>query len=213
MKRSNLLLAVLIPVGSLAVIVTVLFLFSRVLLRVTHTAATATALVAALGILAVAAYVASRKEVEGASTLSLLGGFLGVAMLAGGVALVAGQPGEEAEGETGVVVAVTAPAGAAASGFAETELLAPADQAFTIAFDNQDPQVPHNVWVATADPLEDPAAASLFEGVTINGPARVDYAVDPLAAGEYFFYCQVHPTTMNGTLTASVEAAAPAEEA
>lgn len=210
MKRSNLFLAVVLPVGSLAVIGAALFGFSRVLLRVTHTAATATALVAALGVMAVAAFVSSRKDLGRNATASLLGGFVGVAMLAGGVALLAGQPSEEEEGPAGVVIAVTAPPGAAADGFAQDSLTTPADQVFTLAFDNQDPQVPHNVWIATANPLEDPAASLLLEGATVNGPAAIDYPVDPLAAGDYFFYCQIHPTTMTGVLTASPEFA-PAE--
>ncbi len=42
-------------------------------------------------------------------------------------------------------IPLIAPPGAAAVGFDVTELTAPADESFTICFDNQDPTVPHNV--------------------------------------------------------------------
>jgi plastocyanin len=32
------------------------------------------------------------------------------------------------------------------------------------------------------------------------GPKKVSYAVPALPAGTYTFMCQVHPTTMKGTL-------------
>jgi plastocyanin len=34
----------------------------------------------------------------------------------------------------------------------------------------------------------------------ITGPAKTIYAVKPLAEGSYFFHCEIHPTTMTGTL-------------
>ncbi|HUL85213.1 MAG TPA: hypothetical protein VLX89_06830, partial [Actinomycetota bacterium] len=58
--RERLLLPILIPVVGLALIATVLLLLSRVLLRVTPTAATITALIVAASILGVATYVATR---------------------------------------------------------------------------------------------------------------------------------------------------------
>jgi len=56
--RERLLLPILIPVVGLALIATVLLLLSRVLLRVTPTAATITALIVAASILGVGADVA-----------------------------------------------------------------------------------------------------------------------------------------------------------
>jgi plastocyanin len=200
--RQSLLLPLLIPLGSLAVIGLALWGFSRILLNTTHVAATTVAVVAAAGVLAIAAYVAARKNPGNAALFSMIGGAAGIAMLAGGVALVAAPPhGEEEEGGPAVVIA--APPNAAADGFAQDAYTAPADVPFEIEFDNQDPGVPHNVFIA-----EEEGGTNLLEGATISGPAVVTYAVeDPLAEGDYFFFCSIHPTTMTGTLTAEVGAA------
>ncbi|MFL5685116.1 MAG: cupredoxin domain-containing protein [Chloroflexota bacterium] len=94
------------------------------------------------------------------------------------------------------VVTVTAPSGAATAGFDPKELEAPADKAFTLEFDNQDP-VQHNVVI------NDPSGSPVSMGDTafFTGPAKRQYAVPALKAGDYTFICQVHPTTMTGKLT------------
>ena len=94
------------------------------------------------------------------------------------------------------VVAVTAPSGAATSGFDPKELTAKADTAFTLAFDNQD-SAAHNVVI------KDPDGTKVAMGDTafFSGPKKVSYAVPALKAGAYPFLCEVHPTTMTGTLT------------
>lgn len=194
-NRESLLFPVLVPVGALAVIVAILFLFSRILLDVSHEAATITALVVATGIMVVASVVASRKSTTGAM-LSMASGVLGIAMLAGGTALLVGQATPEAEP---VVLALAAPQGASVDGFSVTSLAAPAGTAFTIAFDNQETGVPHNVDIATGDPAQ--GGEVLVETAVVTGPATVDYAIEPLDAGSYFFFCKIHPTTMTGTLT------------
>jgi plastocyanin len=194
--REDLLLPILLPLGTLAAIAAVLFLFSRVLLRVSSTAATATALVTAAAVLGIAALVASRKQVTGAAVFTMLGGVAGVAMFAGGIALLIAQPSEEGGG---VVVAVVAPQGAAVSGFATTSLTAPAGTPFTLDFDNQDPSVQHDIVIATGP---DGSGQVLFDGTVVTGPTTVSYAVDALDPGTYAFYCKIHPTTMKGTLTA-----------
>jgi plastocyanin len=71
----------------------------------------------------------------------------------------------------------------------------PADTASTITFDNRDPGVAHNIAIFTDDTLSE----NLFRGETITGPDTIDYAIDPLEAGEYYFHCDVHPD-MNGTV-------------
>jgi plastocyanin len=75
----------------------------------------------------------------------------------------------------------------------------PADTATTIMFDNQDAGVPHNLAIYPSSG-EVSADAALFQGELITGPDRIEYAIPALPAGEYFFQCDVHPTTMNGTV-------------
>ncbi len=92
---------------------------------------------------------------------------------------------------------VAAPTGAATTGFDPEALEAPADTAFTLEFDNQDATAPHNIVI------KDPSDAPVSIGDTsfFTGPEKRSYAVPALAAGAYSFVCEVHPTTMTGTLT------------
>jgi cytochrome c oxidase subunit 2 len=83
--------------------------------------------------------------------------------------------------------------------FDKTCLAAPANQPFTIEFDNEDPGVPHNVEIYT-----DKSAQTRLGGATgiqdvVTGPAKATYDVDPLKPGSYFFQCDVHPTAMSGS--------------
>ena len=76
-------------------------------------------------------------------------------------------------------------------------LAAPADQAFTIDFTNNDSGTPHNVDIL------DQAGGTHLGGATgptdtITGPASVTYNVDPLKSGIYYFQCDIHPN-MSGT--------------
>ncbi len=72
-------------------------------------------------------------------------------------------------------------------------LAAPADQAFTIKFNNQD-GIPHNIDISGDE--------EVFVGKVVTGPTTVTYKVKPVPAGEYSFQCDVHPP-MNGTFVAS----------
>ena len=66
----------------------------------------------------------------------------------------------------------------------------------TIVFTNQDTAVAHNIQFF---------AGSTSIGMTeINtGPATDSLSLGTLAPGSYFYKCDVHPTTMNGSLTVS----------
>jgi len=87
--------------------------------------------------------------------------------------------------------------GAATGGYQPTSLEAPANTAFTIHFDNQDSQ-PHNVQLKNSAKVEVTLGG---DTAFFTGPGTRDYAVPPLAAGAYTYYCVVHPGTMTGTLT------------
>ena len=79
--------------------------------------------------------------------------------------------------------------------FSTAQLNAPADKAFSIAFDNQE-GAPHNVAIYK----DQSASQKVFAQDPFAGPKAVTYQVGPLAAGSYFFRCDVHPD-MKGTLT------------
>jgi plastocyanin len=73
-------------------------------------------------------------------------------------------------------------------------LVAPADEGFTLTFDNQDPATLHNIAIYQDASATPPA---LFTGDTVEGPIVQPYKVPALPAGDYYFHCDVHPT-MNG---------------
>lgn len=70
----------------------------------------------------------------------------------------------------------------------------PAGAEVTIAFDNRDNGIPHNVSVYT----DSSAAEEIFVGDIVTGPGRATYVFTaPETPGTYFFRCDVHPS-MNG---------------
>jgi len=71
-------------------------------------------------------------------------------------------------------------------------LAAPPDQALTIAFDNQDYGIPHNVSIYDGD-------KTLFKGEVIDGPKKITYSVPALPAGKYQFRCDPHAEFMFGS--------------
>jgi cytochrome c oxidase subunit 2 len=79
--------------------------------------------------------------------------------------------------------------------FDTLELTAPAGEAFTIHFTNQEGVI-HNVAIFRGE-------ERIFTGDAITGPdATIDYVVPALPAGEYTFTCDYHPVPdMTGTLT------------
>jgi plastocyanin len=95
---------------------------------------------------------------------------------------------------TGTVLQISA----SNSAFDPKTLTAPAGQAFSIAFKNNDAGLPHNVAIYT----DATASTNLFRGNTFAGPRSEVYKVKGIPAGTYFFKCDVHPT-MTGTFTAS----------
>lgn len=196
-ERQSLLLPILIPVGALAAIVLVLYTFSRVLLSVKPNAATATALVAAVGIMAVASFVAGRKRVTGGALGGFVGAAAGITMFAGGLAIAVIGPADEEEEP--FLAELAAPENAIQEGFSTDALVFEAEKPVELAFTNEDAGVGHNVWILDGP---DDTAPPLFQGADVSGPGETDYRIPAISPGEYFFFCQLHPdTAMEGTIT------------
>ncbi len=83
--------------------------------------------------------------------------------------------------------------------FDKSDLKAKAGE-ITIIHRNEDPGTPHNVAIyeneEAANSGADPIAATEIEAGIVVQELKVT-----LAAGEYFFRCDVHPVTMTGKLT------------
>jgi plastocyanin len=93
---------------------------------------------------------------------------------------------------SGTVLALTA----SGIAFDKTDLTAPADAPFQIAFTNNDAGIPHDVAIHTGSPT----GPIVWQGAIITGVATQTYDVPALPAGTYGFTCVVHPN-MTGTLT------------
>jgi plastocyanin len=196
--RDRVVLPILLPIVMLLVIAAVLFGFSRILLSLTADAATAIALIVAVSILVVAAVVASRSVVRASSLASMLGAVAGVAMLAGGIALIAvGAGGEHGEGGgPGITISLIAKDIA----FDKTKLSVPAGEPFAIDFDNEDAGIQHDVQIFDNEGF---TGTPLLSGEIVTGPAKVTYEAPALESGTYFFHCSVHPAQMHGTILAT----------
>jgi plastocyanin len=80
--------------------------------------------------------------------------------------------------------------------FTQPEVTVPAGTAFDLTFDNQD-GAPHNVAIYT----DRSASTKVSVGEIFGGPGQRIQPVPALAAGTYFFRCDVHQN-MTGTIVA-----------
>jgi plastocyanin len=76
------------------------------------------------------------------------------------------------------------------------ELRAPAGS-ITVEFDNRDGGIPHNIHFFKGDDAE---GESVAETTLEVGPIEQTLTFD-VEPGTYYYRCDVHPTTMEGTLT------------
>jgi plastocyanin len=78
--------------------------------------------------------------------------------------------------------------------FDKTDVAAPTGAPFTIAFDNRDNGIQHDVAIRNDSGI-------IFNGTDVTGPGQVLYEVPAVARGTYTFFCTFH-ANMTGTLTA-----------
>jgi plastocyanin len=79
--------------------------------------------------------------------------------------------------------------------FDKAEVQVPAGKPFQLTFQNKE-AAPHNVAIFT----DSSASQSVYQGEIFSSATKV-YDVPALAAGSYFFRCDVHPD-MTGTIVA-----------
>jgi plastocyanin len=226
--RSRVLLGAGIPLAAFLFLAILILAFSRILLAVPEELAPWVALLFATNILVGCALAALIPGTRGFTFLIgvivatiVIGGIAGLvvgprevhSLVADGEHEASGEPvpieegagGEEpapppegAPGGGGGAKPAAEPIPISAQGLAfdMSELSLPADTPVVIAFNNQDAGFSHNVAIYTAE-----GGDSLFEGEFVTGPAEVEYQIPQLAAGTYYFQCDAHPTTMNGSVT------------
>lgn len=193
--RDRAVMPLVIPVGALLAIAIVTLIVSRVLLAVHHQVAVAIALMLAVNVLVVCAFLAIRSEV----TITEAGPMAMAAAvpLVAGIAIAAGiLPVEEPKEEGHKVAAVEVTISAESIQFNLKELKVPAETEFKLVFTNKE-AAPHNVVIQK----DESSTEFIFREEYFAGPKTVTWNVPPIDAGSYFFKCEVHPA-MNGTLVA-----------
>ena len=201
-------LPILIPLAAVAVIALVTIGLSRVLLAIPPEAATAVAVVTAANVLGACAIVALRPRLSQASLVELaivvlypvLIGIV-IATLNVGEAAEEGSEAPAQEQQQQAAGPVTDGGTIVAEGttFTSDTIELEANKEATITLDNQD-SVLHDL--AIYETPEDASGQSnpLFDGEDVS-TGQHPQTIPPLDKGEFVFQCDLHPSTMNGTVT------------
>jgi plastocyanin len=201
-------LPVVVPLAAVLVIFLGTVGFSRILLGISHEAATTIAIATAANILVACAFVALRPSMHRVGVLevaliALYPILIGVVLVNTGV----GSETEAAAGEEGAqAVEEQAPQGttsgsdiamsAESLAFSTDQIEIPAREQVTVTLDNQD-TVPHDLALY---PDEEAGAAqqdALFTGEEVPAGSETTYEFRSPPQGDYYFQCNIHPT-MNG---------------
>jgi plastocyanin len=191
-----------LPAAVFALVATIALSLSRVLLAAPEVGSRVIAIVVAAVILGGAFFVVSQERMARAA-LSILSAVALVALVAAGaVGLAHGERTFEKKGAAPEAAPVNISAKDTNS-FNTDTLTFPAGRTVPLVFDNETASTPHDVAI-----YDKQGGTELFKGALITGIAQVTYQVKALAAGTYFFQCDVHPN-MHGTLNVVAAAAAP----
>lgn len=200
--RFRISLPVVIPIIALVGIGVVVLLFGLFLLSVPKEQAPAVALALGLNILAAATFAASRPKLT-ALTMVELGVLvvypvlLAVILVNLGAVDATHETTETAAASEAAAGSAPAPVEIAAANleFDTDELNLPADEPVTLVLENQD-AAPHNVAIYKDDSLDE----DFFIGENAAPEQTLEYEIPALAAGAYYFRCDVHPA-MEGRVT------------
>jgi plastocyanin len=219
--RSRVILPIAVPVGVLAFLLLVIYGLSRVYLEIQGDGAVALATGLSIGILLIAAYLASNPKVPGWQIGGIVG-ILAIVLAGGTIWAVANE--DAAEGEHGNGAEPTASPGPGDGtpvpgeptivmgdnffefdGAQEPSITITAGEEATFVVHNEGASV-HNVHVDGADGeyAEDFCEPGEGEATACTDPARVagggeaDLVIPALDAGTYLFRCDYHPAEMTG---------------
>jgi plastocyanin len=194
--RIRLPLPIVIPLGALLLIAVVTIGFSQILLNSSKDAAVALAIVMAMNVLGAFAFVALRPAEARRNWAELL---LVVAYpIIIGIAIAAIGIGE-GEGATAEPPKQTAPAGTTTQvtvadvAFDVDTITLKAGEPTSLEFVNKD-SVQHDIHI-----LDSAGGKTLFQGDLVTA-GDTTYDIPALDKGEYYFQCDVHPDSMNGTV-------------
>ncbi|MEA2452598.1 MAG: hypothetical protein QOG04_1308 [Actinomycetota bacterium] len=187
-------LIIAIPIGALVVIGGAAYGFSRILLALEPEAATVVALMMAVNILIACGVVAYKPRLD-AVTLAELVVVMTYPIVIGIVLAQIGFGGAEAGDTTATARAAGQSLAASGVAFDTKELDFTAGEASVLPFNNED-SVAHNFSIYE----DDSATKDLFKGQEVPGGSSTDYDIPALKAGEYYFHCDLHPTSMEGTV-------------
>jgi plastocyanin len=192
-------LPILIPVAALVAIAIATIGFSQVLLSIPKEAATAIAVAMAVNILIACAVVALRPRLSQAAMIELAIVVVYPILIGVVIAVLNIGEAEEAHGEAGAAAIPPGAVAAAESKFSTDELTYKAGESVSIEFINQD-SIAHNLAIyasaADAEAQENPLADGQE---TTAGSTTVEFKA-PQEPGEYPFQCDLHPTSMVGTV-------------
>ena len=202
-------LPIVVPLAAIAVIAVIAFGFSRVLLTISHEAATTVALVTAANILIAGAFIAlhprmHRVGVFEVALIALYPVVIAIVIAATGIGSEATTE-SAAEGTAAVQEEDGAPGGAAGDviltaqsmSFDTDEIELPARAEASVTLVNDD-TVPHDFGLYASEEDGTSMSDPLFDGDDVAAGASETYTFETPPPGDYYFQCNLHPT-MNGT--------------
>ena len=188
-----------IPLGIVVVIALSILVMAKILLDVPEGVAAAIAAVTALNIVGAFAFVATREAIDRKRIIEVFAIALYPIVIGAIIAYVGfgstteTKGGGAASGPTNTLTDITISAANVA--FNTDTITAAAGKKITVHFDNKD-SVTHNI--AFFD--DKSAKQKIYVGSDVPASATADYSFKaPTKPGNYFFRCDIHPTSMTGT--------------